>query len=141
MAEQIPRTENQPTAWRVVLLLGAAGMQGELDTSRLSLLPLEASFRGVISAGEQLRVEADEETTNHFIDWQLSGISGEEVVGRAVGATLQSLEGLSVNPDAVAIKGAWLTNDEGLFDRFPAIARADMENYTETAQDHTRLEP
>jgi hypothetical protein len=122
-----------PQSWRVLFLVGAMGPDLELDASAMEFLPLAAEFDDLIGSNEQLRVTRDEDTTNQYVDWRVTGHSQEAALWRASDQTAQALRSLGIV--GATIKSARASNDAGLFDREPHVAWPDMVVSDEFATD------
>jgi len=138
MTEHIPSDYQPPVSprHRVTFLLGTLGY-AELDQRVMDSLVWEADFVGILG-DDELRVSADQLTNNYYVDWIAAGQSAEAATKGTLERTLRLMGSVGINLDAIAIKGAYATADEGLFDRFPEIALADMDDLTEVAHDTTR---
>jgi len=141
MAGRVPFEERKTNApYRSLLVIGTYGIGSSIDPEvfRGDALEFEASYAGLLRSNERLRAEPDTLSDNHYVDWQLSALSEPAAARMGALRTMSLLRILGVNPEVIEIKGAFVTGDTNLFDRFPEYARPDMADYTDEADFYIR---
>lgn len=97
MAEQISNQQLVIPHHRIILQIGSIGAYGEVDEGYLSVLPLEAHFRGFLLPTDQFAIAPQVSTTCYLSDWIVEGPDKNAATSRVVEATesLRHVAGLN----------------------------------------------
>jgi len=136
MEQQTPKNELYIPNWRIVMAVGTMGVYGEVDTERLSVLPMEIGFRGRVHGLEQVEVSQDEYGSS-FVDWRLLRADHDGAAFYAIENTLDGFNRLGMS--GTVLQAVYTSADCGLFGRSAPVAMRDMLDITELADEFCRI--